>query len=713
MKYWVFINDDIIGPLSIEEISSKNYLSKELLVCPSESSAVAPSNWYFAKELPEFEKYFNSKNVVVEDEFDLNEIISSVSYIPESENKKNFLENLDYEEILIEKNILNEKLNIKEKENLSYKNKVSSLELKIGEIQKKLDSTLEAIKNYENKLKEKDLIIEKLSKEVEEIKTQKQEYSIKSEVNESKSEKNTSEFKSLEEPKDLKLTEFLEVGKDDSNNVLENESFENFGKAFVEAEEKSENFVADKIDLESKEEFKNEESNIEKTIEKREDEILDFKSDFNEEIKEEIKKDFELKELKTFSADEAVKEGKIEKVEIKTNDDKEESFDPFSVETKSLTPTEIEQSLISEESDNQSKFDNLVEMKLSSAPLEKDSSIFQVADVKLELAKTNMDVLESKNIEPITSPQVPDIEDKNKFKFEDDNLKIETQNIVSEQKDKEIKNIEVNQIVKEPSTDYEIKDNKETEALKEPELKKEEIIIKPKFDEIKETADISSEFLDKKIDIASKVEERISQAKYSQRKKIKPVFKVIGILGFIVFFAFSIIYILKSDSSNSMESSKIASKPKFPKESVAEQSIEPSTQTRINTSPDLNVSKINENVRKSIDIVKNYDLGDGKGKMQSWFSNTFSASNQVKEEWNATFLSGNLFVVQYRVLRYKQEPIVYLFEVDVEKNNIVRGINNNAIDLLSGKGLIKKTVAKSKVNVKKINENIEKDEDMF
>ncbi|MEW6013092.1 MAG: hypothetical protein AB1602_06805 [Elusimicrobiota bacterium] len=709
MKYWVFINDDIIGPLSIEEISSKNYLSKELLVCPSESSAVAPSNWYFAKELPEFEKYFNQKNVAVEDGFDLNEIISSVSYIPESENKKNFLENLDYEEILIEKNILNEKLNIKEKENLSYKNKVSSLELKIGEIQKKLDSTLEAIKNYENKLKEKDLIIEKLSKEVEEIKKQKQEYSPKSEVPEYKTEKNISEFKSLEEPEDLKLPEFSEREEVNSDKVLENESFADLGKAFIETEEKNENFVTDKIDLELKEEFKNEDFNIEKTIEKKEDEIADF----NEETKEEIKKDLELKELKTFSADEAVKEAEIEKREIKSSDDKEEFFDPFSLESKSLTPTQIEQSLISEESDNQPKFDNLVEMKLSSAPLEKDPSIFQVADVKLEIAKTNMDVLESKNIEPVTSAQVSIVEDKNKFTSEEADGKKETKNIILEEKDKEIKAAEVFQSVRESVNDYETKNNKEIETLKEPELKKEEIIIKPKFEEFRQSSDGSSEFADKKNDIATKVEERLSQAKYSQRKKVKPIFKVLGIFGFIVFFAFSIIYILKSDSSNSMESSKIASKPKFPKESVAEQSIEPSTQTRINTSPDLNVSKINENVRKSIDIVKNYDLGDGKGKMQSWFSNTFSASNQVKEEWNATFLSGNLFVVQYRVLRYKQEPIVYLFEVDVEKNNIVRGINNNAIDLLSGKGLIKKTVAKSKVNPKKIDENIEKDEDMF
>ena len=111
-----------------------------------------------------------------------------------------------------------------------------------------------------------------------------------------------------------------------------------------------------------------------------------------------------------------------------------------------------------------------------------------------------------------------------------------------------------------------------------------------------------------------------------------------------------------------------------------------------------------------IDIVKNYQLGSGKGSISNWFSNTFSASNQVREEWNATYLSGNLFVVQYRVLRYKSEPIVYLFEVDVKKNQIVRGINNNAIELLSGSVTTKNVITKKN---KTIAENMDKDDEMF
>ena len=103
-------------------------------------------------------------------------------------------------------------------------------------------------------------------------------------------------------------------------------------------------------------------------------------------------------------------------------------------------------------------------------------------------------------------------------------------------------------------------------------------------------------------------------------------------------------------------------------------------------------SKVSENVKKSIEIVKNYALSDGRGSISNWFSNNFSSSKQVSEEWNSTLLQDNIFVVQYRVIRPKQDPLVYQFEVDVEKGNINRGINNNAIELLesSKKEVVKK-----------------------
>jgi len=98
--------------------------------------------------------------------------------------------------------------------------------------------------------------------------------------------------------------------------------------------------------------------------------------------------------------------------------------------------------------------------------------------------------------------------------------------------------------------------------------------------------------------------------------------------------------------------------------------------------PSPAVPSVSENVKKSIDTVKNYNLANGKGTISNWFSNSFSNNKQVNDEWSSTLLQGNVFVVQYRLIRQKQEPLVYQFEVDVEKGAINRGINNNAIELL-------------------------------
>ena len=92
----------------------------------------------------------------------------------------------------------------------------------------------------------------------------------------------------------------------------------------------------------------------------------------------------------------------------------------------------------------------------------------------------------------------------------------------------------------------------------------------------------------------------------------------------------------------------------------------------------------NENTRKAIETVKSYKLSGGRGTVASWFANSFlsNPASGSNEEWSATVLHGDIFVVQYRLLRPKQDPLIYQFEVDVAKGLIVRGINNNAIELL-------------------------------
>jgi len=102
----------------------------------------------------------------------------------------------------------------------------------------------------------------------------------------------------------------------------------------------------------------------------------------------------------------------------------------------------------------------------------------------------------------------------------------------------------------------------------------------------------------------------------------------------------------------------------------------------------------NENTRKAIETVKNYKLSGGRGSVASWFANSFlsNSSTGFNEEWSAPILHGDIFVVQYRLLRPKQDPLIYQFEVDVAKGIIVRGINNSSIELLD---FASKTTAKA------------------
>ena len=93
---------------------------------------------------------------------------------------------------------------------------------------------------------------------------------------------------------------------------------------------------------------------------------------------------------------------------------------------------------------------------------------------------------------------------------------------------------------------------------------------------------------------------------------------------------------------------------------------------------------VNEGVKTAIETVKNYKLSGGRGAIGGWFANSFlsGSSGAASEEWSATPLHGDILVVQYRLIRQKQDPLIYQFEVDGAKNDIIRGINNNAIELL-------------------------------
>ena len=119
-------------------------------------------------------------------------------------------------------------------------------------------------------------------------------------------------------------------------------------------------------------------------------------------------------------------------------------------------------------------------------------------------------------------------------------------------------------------------------------------------------------------------------------------------------------------------------------EGPAPQGVRPGLQPAEPPVPAPEISA-NEKIRRALEIMKAYKLSGGRGPIESWFSNSFLSGRTggSDDEWTATPLHGDIMVVQYRLLSPRQQaPLVYQFEVDTAKGDIVRGINNSAIELL-------------------------------
>jgi len=753
MKYWIFVNNEINGPFKINEIVNSKYFSKDLLLCPYEMDGIKPSNWYFAKELPEFEPYLSSVSVAVENkgfdsDFDIDSLIEEdkIDSYKYDERERNL--NLD---ILDNKTDLEEKLFKSEKELEHYKTKVNYLEEKISKLQIELEKTLNRVKEYEDKIKERDFQIEKLIKEVNSLKEREntvKDYEKEIYEKNKKIDELTERLKEFEEK--IKQTEQKRSDKNDSIQEAKIEEIKSENESSIRFYEKKE----------------------ENNIEKNDNFLTILQSNLSASI--DVNKDLSIN--KQITEDKGSTKIDLESSESKEsysnvsfdNDLVVERFDPFSNSSKKLIPISVDDNNLSiEASLNNSDNVDIKTEHLRSKPFEKVdlNSVFQTADIKLEFVKPNLDVVENK-MEVISKPLIKDesiknfdetknISIENNIKTEEkftqtESKEIDDNKVLSKEKSfgSELKiDFAINNNIKKENTDLNVsskplfKNDKEDNNVKQEnkvlrsvddkvekiKIEKENLEVSLKREEINKTQRF--DFTKDKKDEDKKIKEGNADSKNTlvssiYRKKVSPFVKIAVFGVFIVFFAGSIIYILNSGSDkNTIKVSKENIRyPKIEKsdEKIAENNIDNKAvlvSTKTEDKSEINISKINENVKKSIDIVKNFDLGGGRGNIEKWFSNSFS-NKSVKEEWNATYLSGSLFVVQYRALRYKQEPIVYLFEVDVDKGVIVRGINNNAIDLLSSvygnnKKEDNKKVAKLNIKDKKTIEEVKNNSEIF
>ena len=94
---------------------------------------------------------------------------------------------------------------------------------------------------------------------------------------------------------------------------------------------------------------------------------------------------------------------------------------------------------------------------------------------------------------------------------------------------------------------------------------------------------------------------------------------------------------------------------------------------------------VSDNMVAAIDFAKQQPAGKGK-KLGQWFTSTLVKPGD-EEEWSAGAMESNVYYVSYRYFKggraTKQEPVTYLFEVDLDKKSI-KPRNPLAKELLAG-----------------------------
>lgn len=77
-------------------------------------------------------------------------------------------------------------------------------------------------------------------------------------------------------------------------------------------------------------------------------------------------------------------------------------------------------------------------------------------------------------------------------------------------------------------------------------------------------------------------------------------------------------------------------------------------------------------------MVREYLLDERRGTVEEFFKNTYG---DYKTFWTADHLHENTYVVEFSASKVRQEPIKYLFRIDIKNRQLV-GMNNITMDLI-------------------------------
>jgi hypothetical protein len=682
MRYWFYSDGNILGPYGTDELMGLPAFGNGSLVCPEDSTGDNPDDWKAADSVPEIANVLSvgagqvvsSENAYISNAYGLETGFSTRSAKEYFEAKSddlspgdNLLDTID--------TILGayDKGQIKENEvsNIDY-NLSDKFDIKLSQLQEQLEASKW----------EKNLLLEKMKvKDVEELRNKEKISELEKKLDDAiaRMEKGASiapavSNKLTDQEKD-KISKVV-ISQEESDERLRKEqaAFENELAAELKEMAKSRNISESAIDhvLELKK-FSNEDKDTSAT-----DHILSnklkslgyakskriFEDDYRKEA-EEIEQE---KEEEVFVAPKE-KEANDEAKDIKKN-----NFPaPQKIEEKKAPKRELENSLNIDSSAMVYDFTAVTPAQHSSRH---EEQVITIEENK-PLIKENV-----KSASVIVNKSEPEIkkEPSPKPSFGGTPF-MHPETGASKKIEPEVKPAPEPFVAQAPVTNKPVATNLKpgvkTEVAKEAPLedKTERILLKPKGN-------------DKPV--------KTEAPKKKKFKKSSMMFiTVVIVFGAIIAGGLGFFFMGEGSLSN-FSLMSFSSKKDGAKKIVAKKA--PEKQPVAQAKP---VVSANENVRIAINIVKNHKLVGGRGSVAIWLSNSFlsGSSSGLNEEWSATILHKDVFVTQYRLLRQRKEPVIYQFEVDVKKGAIVRGINNNAIELLDfpvKKKVIKKPVSKKK-----------------
>ena len=87
---------------------------------------------------------------------------------------------------------------------------------------------------------------------------------------------------------------------------------------------------------------------------------------------------------------------------------------------------------------------------------------------------------------------------------------------------------------------------------------------------------------------------------------------------------------------------------------------------------------------KALQIVKEYKLSGNRGTIESYFNRIYA--NQLTQgyqaQWATETLHKSTYIVKYRLIKPRMEPIVYVFQVDASAGKLTGALNNITLDLV-------------------------------